>query len=131
MTVAPGLLRAGLHQRPPGRQARAAGAASTACEVGPPPRKQIWYLRRSASGRGGLAPPSRQGETYNEAVASTSEDCDRDLPPLSFQDQVALWLEVWTADRPELRDQARAVADPSDDPWGYLVALGELVLVAD
>jgi hypothetical protein len=64
-------------------------------------------------------------------VASTSENWDRDLPPLGFQDQVALWLEVWTVDKPELRDQARAVADPSDDPWGYLVALGELVLVAD
>ena len=54
-----------------------------------------------------------------------------DLPPLRFQDQVALWLEVWTVDRPELREQARAVADPEDDPWGYLVALGELVFVTD
>jgi hypothetical protein len=54
-----------------------------------------------------------------------------DLPDLRFQDQVALWLEVWTIDAPELRARARAVADPSDDPWGYLVALGELVLAAD
>ncbi len=53
-----------------------------------------------------------------------------DLPPLRFQDQVALWLGVWTVDRPELRDQARSTADPKEDPWGYLAALGELVLVA-
>ncbi len=60
-------------------------------------------------------------------------DGDRydDLPPLRFQDQGALWLEVWTGDRPELRDQVRSMADPNEDPWGYLAALGELVLVAD
>jgi len=45
-----------------------------------------------------------------------------------FQDQVWFWLEVWTADRPELRERARLVADPDADRWGYLAALGELVL---
>ncbi len=50
---------------------------------------------------------------------------------MSFRDQVGLWLEIWTADAPELRDQARATADPGSDPWGYLVALGELVAARD
>ncbi len=50
---------------------------------------------------------------------------------MSFREQVALWLEVWTADAPELREQARATADPEDDPWGYLIALGELVASRD
>lgn len=53
---------------------------------------------------------------------------DENLPPLRFQDQVALWLEVWTVDTPELREQARAVVDPNEDPWGYLAALRELIL---
>jgi hypothetical protein len=73
--------------------------------------------------------PFDGGRIYDRGVA---DHCEEELlPALSFQDQVALWLEVWTADRPELREQARAVADPDDDPWGYLAALGELVLVAD
>lgn len=46
---------------------------------------------------------------------------------MTFRDQVGLWLEVWTADAPELRAQAREAADPALDPWGYLIALGELV----
>jgi hypothetical protein len=50
-----------------------------------------------------------------------------DGPAMTFRDQVGLWLEVWTADAPELREQARASADPRSDPWGYLIALGELV----
>ena len=50
-----------------------------------------------------------------------------DGAPMSFRDQVGLWLEIWTADAPERRDQARAKADPDTDHWGYLVALGELV----
>jgi hypothetical protein len=31
----------------------------------------------------------------------------------------------------QLREQARAVADPDDDPWGYLATWGELILTAD
>lgn len=54
-----------------------------------------------------------------------------DLPPLRFRDQVALWLEVWTFDTPALRDQARVIADPDEDPWGHLAALGELLLAAE
>lgn len=50
-----------------------------------------------------------------------------DGPAITFRDQVGLWLEVWTAGRPELRAQAKATADPETDPWGYLIALGELV----
>jgi len=50
-----------------------------------------------------------------------------DGAPMSFRDQVGLWLEIWTAVAPELRDQARAKADPGTDPWGYLVALDEFV----
>jgi len=30
-----------------------------------------------------------------------------------------------------LRHQARAIADPAEDPWGYLVALGELILAVE
>lgn len=50
-------------------------------------------------------------------------------PLRGFQDQVWLWLEVWTADRPHLREQARRLADPEVDPWGYLGHLGEMILV--
>ncbi len=53
------------------------------------------------------------------------------LPELSFQDQVWLWLEVWSADKPALCEEARRRADPTVDPWGYLVNLGELLLAAD
>jgi hypothetical protein len=49
------------------------------------------------------------------------------LPVPSFQSQVALWFSVWSADRPELVERARAAADPESDPWGYLAALGELL----
>ena len=52
---------------------------------------------------------------------------EADLPVPSFQSQVAFWFSVWSADRPELIAQARATADPERDPWGYLVALGELL----
>ena len=52
---------------------------------------------------------------------------ESDLPVPSFQSQVALWLGVWSADRPDLVDRARATADPDADPWGYLAALGELL----
>ena len=52
---------------------------------------------------------------------------EADLPVPSFQSQVAFWFSVWSADRPELVEQARAAADPESDPWGYLVALGELL----
>lgn len=48
-------------------------------------------------------------------------------PWTPFQEQVHLWLEVWAADAPELREQARAAADPTTNPWGYLAALGDLV----
>ena len=48
-----------------------------------------------------------------------------------FRDQLAFWLEVWTADAPELRERARVSADPDTDPWGYLIALGELVAALD
>lgn len=61
----------------------------------------------------------------------SARNTDGNLPALTFQDQVALWLELWTIDAPELRARAQDVADPGDDPWGYLVALGELVLAAD
>lgn len=50
-----------------------------------------------------------------------------DLPVPSFQSQVAFWFAVWSAERPELVEQARAAADPERDPWGYLAALGELL----
>jgi len=60
-------------------------------------------------------------------VASTPYD-EAGAPVAGFQDQVWFWLEVWTADRPELRERARLVADPDADRWGYLAALGELVL---
>ena len=50
-----------------------------------------------------------------------------DGAPMTFRDQVGLWLEVWTADAPELRARARELADPDSDPWGYLIALGELL----
>lgn len=53
---------------------------------------------------------------------------DDPAPVVRFQDQVWLWLEVWTADRPELRERARLMADPDVDRWGYLAHLGELVL---
>jgi hypothetical protein len=56
---------------------------------------------------------------------------DDDGADLTFQDQVWLWLEVWSADRPELRVQARRLADPGIDPWGYLAHRGELILAAD
>ena len=52
---------------------------------------------------------------------------EADLPVPSFQSQVAFWFSVWSADRPELVERARAAADPGTDPWGYLVALGELL----
>jgi hypothetical protein len=56
---------------------------------------------------------------------------DDQLSDLTFQDQVWLWLEVWSADRPELREEARRLADPAVDPWGYLAHLGELILAAE
>jgi len=56
---------------------------------------------------------------------------DEHAPVPTFQDEVWLWLEVWSADRPELREQARRLADPAVDPWGYLAHLGELVLAAE
>ncbi len=34
-------------------------------------------------------------------------------------------------DAPDLREQARATADPERDPWGYLIALGELMAAQD
>ncbi len=52
---------------------------------------------------------------------------EADLPVPSFQSQVAFWLSVWSADRPELVERARATAHPERDPWGYLAALGELL----
>ncbi|MGH8917995.1 MAG: hypothetical protein ACRD0H_06595 [Actinomycetes bacterium] len=52
---------------------------------------------------------------------------EADLPVPSFQSQVALWLGVWSAERPDLVDRARATADPDADPWGYLATLGELL----
>jgi hypothetical protein len=52
---------------------------------------------------------------------------EADLPAPSFQSQVAFWFSVWSADRPELIERARAAADPESDPWGYLAALGELL----
>jgi hypothetical protein len=55
---------------------------------------------------------------------------EADLPVPSFQSQVAFWFSVWSADRPELVEQARATADPERDPWGYLAALGELLAAA-
>jgi hypothetical protein len=50
-----------------------------------------------------------------------------DLPVPSFQSHVAFWFSVWSADRPDLVERARASADPEVDPWGYLAALGELL----
>jgi len=58
-------------------------------------------------------------------VGARGRDGDDGLS-LSFRDQVELWLEVWTADAPELRERARATADPDTDPWAYLAMLGEL-----
>lgn len=55
---------------------------------------------------------------------------ETDLPVPSFQSQVAFWFSVWSADRPELVEQARATANPERDPWGYLAALGELLAAA-
>lgn len=55
---------------------------------------------------------------------------EADLPMPSFASHVAFWFGVWSADRPDLVAQARAVADPDDDPWGYLAALGELLAAA-
>ena len=63
-------------------------------------------------------------------MANAAGDGD-DGPSTSFQDQVALWLEVWTVDKPELRERARQEADPERDRWGYLIALGELVAAED
>jgi hypothetical protein len=56
---------------------------------------------------------------------------DDQLSDLTFQDQVWLWLEVWSADKPELREEARRLANPAVDPWGYLAHLGELILAAE
>ena len=50
-----------------------------------------------------------------------------DLRDFTFQDQVWLWFEVWTVDRPDLRARARQAADPVEDRWGYLAELGELI----
>ena len=50
-----------------------------------------------------------------------------DGPDVSFQDHVWLWFEIWSADHPNLRSRARAMADPAIDPWGYLACLGELI----
>ncbi len=52
---------------------------------------------------------------------------EADLPMPSFQSHVALWLSVWSADRPDLVARARALVDPDTDPWGYLAALGQLL----
>ncbi len=62
------------------------------------------------------------------AAVTVDRDSADGLPRLRFQDQVWLWLEVWSADRPELREQARREADPAAGPWGYLERLGELIL---
>lgn len=60
-------------------------------------------------------------------VEGDSAVTHEDLPVPSFQSQVGFWFSVWSADRPELVEQARAAADPESDPWGYLAALGELL----
>ena len=70
------------------------------------------------------------GESYDDHVTSTggaSAGEQGELPALSFQRQVALWMEVWSADRPDLVDRARAEVDPERDPWGYLAVLGQLL----
>lgn len=46
-----------------------------------------------------------------------------------FQDQVEEWLETLSADRPDLRARAGQLADPLTAPWGYLVNLGELLII--
>ena len=72
--------------------------------------------------------PVAGASAYHGAVEGDGVVRDEaDLPVPSFQSQVALWFTVWSADRPELVDRARAVADPETDPWGYLAALGELL----
>lgn len=72
--------------------------------------------------------PKPKGGGYVCLVGATDHD---GLPDVRFQDQVGLWLEVWAADRPELREQARRRADPAADPWGYLAELGELLLIEE
>jgi len=69
--------------------------------------------------------------TYDRVVDDIGGPVEAEAGDIGFRDQVALWLEVWTVGRPELAEQARAVADPAQDPWGYLAALGELVLTTD
>jgi hypothetical protein len=50
-----------------------------------------------------------------------------DLGLPSFQSHVAFWLAVWSAERPDLVERARARVDPDVDPWGYLAELGQLL----
>ena len=76
--------------------------------------------------------PVDAGADGGASVAIVPSDrANEHLPDLAFQDEVWLWLEVWSADKPELRDLARRLADPDVDPWGYLVHLGELLLAAE
>ena len=70
----------------------------------------------------------RAPDTVAAVSTSAADDAGTEL---TFQDEVWLWLEVWTADRPALRAEARRRADPSVDPWGYLAHLGELILAED
>ena len=71
---------------------------------------------------GARPPRTMAGVEGNSAMAH-----EEDLPVPSFQNQVAFWFSLLSADHPGLVEQARAVADPESDPWGYLVALGELL----
>ena len=86
-----------------------------------------------AVGRSGTAPPRTIADDvqWNRSALMTLGPEGDDGVSIRFRDQVALWLEVWTADAPELREQARAAVDPDRDPWGYLIALGELVAARD
>lgn len=85
----------------------------------------IWGTDRL--GESGWAHISPCDRVYVRLVAPYAGD--QHAPLADFQNQVWLWLEVWTADRPHLREQARQLADPRVDPWGYLAHLGELILV--
>ena len=65
--------------------------------------------------------------TGHDGRSMGAADGFEDGAAMTFRDQVGLWLEVWTAGAPELRARAREAADPETDPWGYLIALGELL----
>src|SRR5438270_9495105 len=84
----------------------------------------VLVLARSPTGGDG----ERSGSFYDHVVARNDDDR---LEDLSFQDEVWLWLEVWSADTPELREEARRAADPATDPWGYLAEFGQRVLESD